>query len=303
MSESSRAADASRVRTPHADQIERQPRGAAARITPAVTLAALALPTRGEVLDLSMVLHRDMPKGRGQDAAFAPFQVLRHRTSVDLAREGGSGDTTFSTELIQGTPHVGTHFDAFAHVQVGGRVFGGGTAAADERDFGWSHAGIETVAPVVTRGLFLDMAAEAGVDRLSDECEISLDDVRAALDRRGLTVRSGDAVLIRTGKMLQYDDPDAWFVSPGLSVDAAIWLYDQGMAVLAADNTSVEPQPVRDWSWNLHAELLYRRGVHLLEWVNLEPLRGLGISEVLFCALPLRIGGATGSWIRPVAVI
>jgi kynurenine formamidase len=290
--------------TPHGDQVERDPRGALARITPDVTLAALALPRRGEVIDLGSVLSRDMPKGKGQDDAFAPFQVLRHRTSVDFAREGGMAGTTFSTELVQGTPHTGTHFDAFCHVQLDGRVYGGGTAAEHERDFGWTHAGMETVGPVMTRGLLLDIATDRGVDQLPGETVIGLDEVRAALDRRGLAVRTGDAVLIRTGKMRDYPHPDRWAgPNPGLGVDAAIWLYEQGMAVLGADNPSVEPNPTVDWSRNLHVEMLYRRGVHLLEWIDLEPLRESGASEFLFCALPLRVRGATGSWVRPVAVI
>ena len=289
---------------PHADQVETHPRGAASRITPAVTLAALALPRTGTVLDLGSVLSRDMPKGKGQDDAFAPFQLLRHRTTVDSAREGGKAGTTFSTELIQGTPHTGTHFDAFAHVQLDGRVFGGGTAAEHERDFGWTHAGMETVAPVLTRGILLDIAADEGVDQLPDDMVISTEQVQTSLRRRDLTVRSGDAVLIRTGKMRDYGDTTRWAGAiPGLGVDAAIWLYEQGMAVVGADNPSVEPNPTGDWSRHLHVELLYRRGVHLLEWLDLEPLHESGAAEFLFCALPLKIRGATGSWIRPIAVI
>ncbi len=280
------------------------PLGAMSRITPAVTLAALSLPKTGTVLDLGSVLSRDMPKGRGQDDAFAPFQVLRHRTSVDMARDGGKAGTTFSTELIQGTPHTGTHFDAFAHVQLDGRVFGGGTSAEHERDFGWTHAGIETVAPVLTRGILLDIAADEGVDQLPGDMTISVAQVQASLGRSGLSVRSGDAVLIRTGKMRDYGDPTVWAGAiPGLGVDAAIWLYEQGMAVVGADNPSVEPNPTADWTRHLHVELLYRRGVHLLEWIDLEPLHASGATEFLFCALPLKIRGATGSWIRPIAVI
>ncbi|HEV2527436.1 MAG TPA: cyclase family protein [Thermomicrobiales bacterium] len=289
---------------PHPDQVETQPLGALHRITPEVTLAALTIPKRGQTIDLGSVLSRDMPKGRGQDDTFAPFQVLRHRTTTDLARDGGMGETTFSTELIQGTPHVGSHFDAFCHVQLDGRVYGGGTAAEHERDFGWTHAGMETVGPVMTRGVLLDIASDRGVDQLPGETEIGLDEVQLALDRRRLAIHSGDAVLIRTGKMRDYDDPSKWAgANPGLGVDAGIWLYEQGVAVLGADNPSVEPNPTRDWGRHLHGELLYRRGVHLLEWLDLEGLRDAGTSEFLFCALPLKIRGATGSWIRPVAVI
>jgi kynurenine formamidase len=274
-----------------------------ARITPETTLRAMAEVTKGQVFDLGSVLSRDMPGGRGDDT-FAPFQLLRHRSSHDLGRGMDSAGTTFSTELIQGTPHVGTHLDAFCHCQFEGRVFGGGTSEQDEGDFGWRHAGMETVRPIVTRGIFLDIPADRGVERIPDYDEIEAVEVRHALLRRGIELRPGDAVLIRTGKMRQYDAPEDFTAGqPGLSVDAAIWLYDQGMAVLGADNTSVEPQPVPDWSRNLHVEMLYRRGVHLIEWLDLEPLHEAGAETFLFVCSPLKLRGATGSWVRPLAII
>jgi kynurenine formamidase len=119
-----------------------------------------------------------------------------------------------------------------------------------------------------------------------------------------VTIESGDAILIRTGKMRQYDDPAAFEAGqPGLGVDAAIWLYEQGMAVLAADNTSVEPQPVVNWARNLHVEMLYRRGIHLLEWIDLEPLRAADVVTFCFMCSPLKLAGATGSWVRPIAIL
>lgn len=283
--------------------IDDHPEGALARLTPAVTLHALGLVRTGEVVDLGSTLSRDMPRGRGDDT-FAPFQVLRHRTSRDIVRGEEMAGASFSTELVMGTPHVGTHLDAFCHVQYDGRVYGGATAGDAEGDFGWRAQAMEGIKPILTRGVLLDIAGDRGVERLPDFDEIPLAEVQAALTRRGLTVEPGDAVLIRTGKMRQYDDP-ATFVAgqPGLGVDAAIWLYDQGMSVLGADNTSVEPQPVPDWRRNLHVEMLYRRGVHLLEWVNLEPLVPTGATTFLFACLPLKIRGATGSWVRPVAVL
>ena len=59
----------------------------------------------------------------------------------------------------------------------------------------------------------------------------------------------GDAVLVRTGKMRQYGVDNAAFLAgqPGVGLAAALWLYDQGMAVLGSDTTGTEPQPVTDW--------------------------------------------------------
>jgi len=283
--------------------VETHSLGALARITPEVVRQATALVRTGEVLDLGSVLSMDMPHGAG-GSVFAPFRLVRHRTGRDLARGMAWGGTSFSTEIVSGTPHVGTHLDAFCHVQLAGRVHGGATAEEAEGDFGWRAQGMEGVRPIVTRGVLLDIASDRGVERIPDHEEIPLAEVRTALDRRGIAIESGDAVLIRTGKMLHYDDPAAFEAGqPGLGVEAAIWLYDQGMALLGADNTSIEPQPVVRWEGNLHVEMLYRRGVHLLEWVDLEPLRASGATTFLFVCTPLKIKGATGSWVRPIAIL
>ena len=283
--------------------VETHSAGALARITPEVVRRAAALVRTGEVLDLGSVLSMDMPFGAG-GSVFAPFRVVRYRTGRDLARGMDWAGTSFSTEIVSGTPHVGTHFDAFCHVQLDGRVYGGATAEEAEGDFGWRAQGMEGVRPIVTRGVLLDIASDRGVERIPDHEEIPLAEVQTALDRRGVRIETGDAVLIRTGKMLHYDDPAAFMAGqPGLGVEAAIWLHDQGMALLGADNTSVEPQPVVQWEGNLHVEMLYRRGVHLLEWVDLEPLRVAKANTFLFVCTPLKIKGATGSWVRPIAIL
>lgn len=48
--------------------------------------------------------------------------------------------------------------------------------------------------------------------------------------------------------------------------------------------------------------MLVHRGVHLIENVFLEDLSARGVFEGLFVALPIKITGATGSWIRPILI-
>jgi kynurenine formamidase len=73
------------------------------------------------------------------------------------------------------------------------------------------------------------------------------------------------------------------------------------MVALATD-TGSEPEPVVDPTRTVHVELLMRRGIHLLEWLDLGALAGSGRHEFLFVAAPLKLHGATGSWLRPIAV-
>jgi kynurenine formamidase len=52
-----------------------------------------------------------------------------------------------------------------------------------------------------------------------------------------------------------------------------------------------------------HIILLVRHGIHIMENLFLEDLARDQVYEFLFVGLPLKIQGATGSPIRPVAVV
>ncbi len=75
------------------------------------------------------------------------------------------------------------------------------------------------------------------------------------------------------------------------------------MAVLGTDTTGTEVTPWPDPVRTTHRAMLVERGVHLIENVYLDDLAADGISEALFICLPLKITGATGSWVRPIAMI
>ena len=111
-------------------------------------------------------------------------------------------------------------------------------------------------------------------------------------------------MLVRTGKMRQYGVDNAAFLAgqPGVGLDAALWLYDQGMAVLGSDTTGTEPQPVTDW--DAHRPCGDAAGARRPPDRVAEPGdagRGPG-ARVLFACLPLKLRGASGSWVRPVAI-
>jgi kynurenine formamidase len=265
-------------------------------------LAGLALPMRGQVFDLATELASGMPVGSTE--SFGGFRVTPYRTPACLARPHDPPAADYSTELVQGTPHLGSHIDAPAHVQAYGRVFGGQRAADVYDDFGWRANGVETVPPVITRGVVLDVPALLGVPRLPDLFEITVEHVQACLERQRIAIGAGDAVLVRTGKMADYHgDGSAYFGSgPGVGVDAALWLYERGMAILGSDTSATEPFPFPDPEHTVHRAMLIERGVYLVEILRLDELAEAQAYEFLFVCLPLKIRGATGSWVRPVAV-
>jgi kynurenine formamidase len=60
--------------------------------------------------------------------------------------------------------------------------------------------------------------------------------------------------------------------------------------------TPANPQPV-------HTKLLIENGIYLLESVYLEEIARELVYEFLFVALPVKIRGATGSMVDPLAVV
>ena len=57
----------------------------------------------------------------------------------------------------------------------------------------------------MTRGVRIDVAALKGVETLPDMYEITVDELQQALDRQGVTLESGDAVLIHAGWDVLWD--------------------------------------------------------------------------------------------------
>jgi kynurenine formamidase len=284
------------------------PLGALAGLTPEAVRAAAALVTHGLVIDLSVPLDPDLLP-RGDPAFHQPLARSDVMTPEQWRERVDSDRDAFHLDAIAGSIHQGTHIDGLVHVVDDGRVFDGRDAARVRTSTGWRFAGIETVPPIVTRGVLVDVLTAGDRGALPASYEVTIADVDAALAASGGTVRPGDAVLLRTGKIRELTTARETFLDaqPGIGVDAAIHLAEAGMTVFGSDTGGTEPQPVRDWSRTVHVELLTRRGIHLVEWMDLESLAtaltGHERTDFLFIALPLRITGATGSWVRPIAII
>jgi kynurenine formamidase len=282
--------------------------GALAGLTPEAVRGAVALVTDGIVIDLSIPLDPDVLP-RGDPAFHRPFDRIDVLTPEQWSERVDSGGDAFHLDAIAGSIHQGTHIDGLVHVVNHGRVFEGREAATSRTDQGWTFAGIETVPPIVTRGVLIDLLPGRDGRPLAGSEEVTVADVDAAAAASGATVRPGDAVLLRTGKIRELSTARETFLDaqPGIGVDAAIYLAQAGMAVFGSDTGGTEPQPVLDWSRTVHVELLTRRGIHLVEWMDLDPLATAlaehARTDFLFIAVPLRIRGATGSWVRPIAVI
>ena len=89
--------------------------------------------------------------------------------------------------------------------------------------------------------------------------------------------------------------------NPGIA-EVAEWLVSRKVALVGADSCCIEVRP-RPSAENVHLILLLTEGIPLLENLELRELAAADAYEFLFLTLPERIKGATGSPVRPIAIL
>lgn len=235
-----------------------------------------------QVIDLAQPWFAGMPHW----PSHPPFAMARTKEHGDYVLEGG---VSSAAELIALGTHVGTHIDGLGHFSCGGQLHAGRTM---------EEAGIDRVAPIVRRGVWMD-AAPGG--ELDEAHVIGREELMAGLKA---PLRAGDVVLIRTGWGRRWRDARR-FVNeqrqPGIGLEAARWLSSQGVFAAGADNVALERIPSPRMEVHLH--LLVEAGIHILECLDLEGLARAGCGEFVFVAAPLKIEAATGSPLRPFALV
>lgn len=138
---------------------------------------------------------------------------------------------------------------------------------------------------------------------------VTVEDVQQELQRIGHTLKPLDIVLVRTGQDAFYNAPDYLFRGPGVTPEATIWLYEQGVRVMGIDA----------WGWDepldLQAQKALQAGREGVFWaahqvdlpyaqierlVNLDQLPPTGFQVSCF---PLKIQGGSAGPARVVAII
>lgn len=288
--------------------------GRVGRIGPAEVLAALGSVKQGKIYDLDAGRFNGMPQWDGHPE----FLVQSYRTpsgsrrDADISFLEGAGNADglrFQTDLLVGGTHTGTHIDALCHVTSGkdGDRWFGGYGPESLGDFGPQRADAASIPPIVVRAALLDIARLRSVDCLPPGAPIGVDDLLAA-ESAQVRIPEGGAVLVRTGLMRHWPDRVGFEAvsGAGLTLGAARWLADErGVVLVGADTPTVEQIPTESATnpHPVHDLLLRTRGVHLLENAWLEELGADEIGLMTLVCLPLNISGATGSMVRPIALV
>ena len=273
-------------------------RGSGNLMKPETVLRAARLIKTGEVIELGQVLHDAMP-------FFGPriFNLQAKRTNWSAASNPrGSNEEIVTTELGQ----VGTQLDGFAHQSIGNSLYNCFKMDEVSTRTGFTKLGIEKTGALITRGVLIDVAALKSVEMLGERYEITAQDLQDALKQQNLSLQAGDAIIVHTGWGLLWgkDNPRYYRTQPGIGIGAAEWLARQNPMLVGSDTCCVEvnPNPDSKLTSPVHQILLAANGIHMVESLKLDELASKRAHEFAFVVEPLKIRGATGSTIAPVAI-
>jgi kynurenine formamidase len=284
--------------------------GALNMMTPSSQAAIMSRADASTVYDLSIDYFVGMPSF--QAAGDPSYQMYMSHTPGGTAVDNlnGVGDEVnrrvcYSGDVVFMYTHTGTHIDALNHFGVDGRIYNNFTPEEHLGSRGWTKGGAEQIPPIVARGVLIDVATLKGVECLPPSYAITVEDCEDALAMAGLTLREGDVPMIRTGRMAFWPDGSKVLGDPpGLSLEAGRWLTAQGIIAVAADQECVEVGPSQhedNWLPG-HCHFLAEAGVPMIELVNLEELARDGVREFCLIAAPIRLRGASGAPLRPIAM-
>jgi arylformamidase len=187
-----------------------------------------------------------------------PTPLLEPTSQIERGASYNVSRLTLST-------HTGTHIDAPLHFLAGG-------TPVDQLP----------VDVLVGPALVLEMPVEQ---------EITATDLEAAAIPPGT-----ERILFKTRNSRLLDDEDFRRDFIYLTLDAARWLVERGVRLLAIDYLSVEKMDAQP---NVVHQTLLRAGVVIVEGAD---LRRVASGPYLLACLPLKIEGADGSPVRAVLV-
>jgi kynurenine formamidase len=230
-----------------------------------------------------------------------------HRRHRDNYRPETEGPRSGSSGILTMMEHSGTHIDALCHQACGLVLFGGLKVEAEETSTGYKHLGVETVPPLVRRGVLLDVAGWKGTTKLPARYSISADEMRSCASAQGVALKPGDVLLVRTGYATIWNDEPAYLEAAGVSKSGTLWAAENQVVAVGADNMAWDVPGERDPDTGAtlfaHVHLLTQKGIYIIENLNLEELARDKRWEFAFIGVPLKFQGATGSPLRPLALV
>ena len=263
------------------------------------------LPIRDDVrvFDLEQPRTTDMPVHVAHRPGY--FYAL-HARHEDGYRPDESGPRSGASGLIVCKEHSGTHIDALSHQADDLVLYGGVPVAGTQTPSGFTRHGVEEIPPIVAPGVLLDVPASLGVDELEPGRAVTASELQACSAQQGITIEPGDVVLVRTGNGRYWSNPERYLAGPGMDSSVSRWLAELGVLAVGADNMAWDVIGLVDPELGTlpgHLLLLARSGIYIIENLQLEGLAAAAAHRFSFVCTPLKFVGATGSPVRPIALV
>ncbi|MEZ0052433.1 kynurenine formamidase [Mycobacterium sp. MAA66] len=245
-------------------------------------------------------------------ARYGP-QWLRNKVARQVSSMFVDNPFRFNDDMIVMPLQAATQWDALSHVYYDDKLYNG-FPADSVTSFGAFHCGIDKVdvKGITSRGVLLDVVRHRGVEMFCEPgnaiTPAELDDIVAA---QGVTITPGDIVVVHTGWWTRFQSTgNGAEQGSGLHWTCASWLHDHNVAAVAADNLMVEdPDPANGVDGvflPMHLLCLRDMGLMLGEYWDLTALSADcaadRVYEFQLIAPPLRVTGAVGSPVNPIAI-
>lgn len=279
-------------------------------IEPAHVAAAAKLARTGRIFDLGIEVAKDgIQTGTGSRANPTHLMSL---TEVDFKHRE---DRMFVADDYIFMPLQSvTQWDGLGHVGYDGQLYNGHSADTVSTRSGSLALSVHQLAAkgIAGRGVLLDLARLAAVDRLEGGFFIGPEMLERAEAEQGVKVGRGDILLFRTGWLRHFTvDRDVaafWKGEPGLNLDCAEWLHRREVAAVASDNWGIEAADPAAGFGHLpvHCVLIRDMGMTLGEIFSLDALAddcaNDGVWEFFLTAPPLKVVGGVGTPLTPLAI-
>jgi kynurenine formamidase len=277
---------------------------------------AAGLVRRGVSISLSQSFDTDGPQ-KGWRRRTNPVHTMTD-TGTDAAagKQGFPHGFGGADDVIAMPLQCSTQWDGLGHIFDHGMAWNGRPAGDVVTAEGDLVTGIDHLAaPIVSRGVLLDVGRAVGKSgELADGFAITEEHLQVTIGAQGATshVGRGDIVLVRTGRLTRarregwqdYAGGD----SPGLSFWSAGWLHRTEIAAIATDTWGFEVRPNEfpNAFQPLHQVAIPNMGLLIGELWDLDALAddcaADGVYEFLLAAGPLKVTGAVGAPLNPLAV-
>lgn len=279
-------------------------------IDPARSKSMLQRADASRTVDLSVDMFMGMPSWvKAGDPAFQQWMTHTPNGTIHDNLTGAGPEqnalVSYSGDAISMYTHTGTHIDTLNHFGYRGRIWNGFNEVEHLSSRHWIKCGADKIPPIIARAVMFDVAALHGVDVLPDNYGIGAGDLENALKRQNTTFSPGDIAIVRTGRMRNWPDVNAYIDnSPGLNLEGATYLARLGASLIGGDNSALEQMPADDpENWQVvHTYLLAEAGIPIMELVDCEELSRQGMYDFAFIGASLKIRGATGAPLRPLAL-